>query len=121
MAWYRVFYSAGGGRHRQFDVEVGSKASVRVLQWDDDRPERYVKQQVELYVRALEDDFIFGVDDRGKGNGFEVSHVWPVAEADKDEVPKETEGDNVPTKPDPDALREDEAAARAAAQGGGQP
>lgn len=97
--WVRVTFSAGGGLHRQVDLQIGELATIPRLVWDDGRPFRYVEQQVRLYIGSLKDENLFEVKDQGKGS-FEVSHVWRVKEAEKDEVVKDVPGDNEPTKPD---------------------
>lgn len=97
--WVRVTFSAGGGKHRQVDLQIGEAATIPALRWDDGRPHRWVTQQVELYIRSLKDEDIFESKDQGKGS-FEVSYVWPVKEAETDEVVKDVPGDNKPTKPD---------------------
>lgn len=97
--WVRVTFSAGGGLHRQVDLQIGEDATIPALTWDNGRPLRYVKKQVELYIRSLKDEDIFEAKDQGKGS-FEVSHVWPVKETETDEVVKDVPGDNEPTKPD---------------------
>lgn len=95
--WVRVFWSAGGGVHRQVDLQIGSAAPIAVLQWDDGRPHRYVTQQVRLHIESLPNADIFEAGDRNKG--LEVSHVYIVREADKDETIRDVPGDGNPTEP----------------------
>ena len=95
--WVRVFWSAGGGVHRVTDLQIGSTATISALQWDDGRPLPYVQQQVMLYIESLPNADLFEAAERNKG--LEISHVWPVLEAEKDETIRDVPGDGNPTEP----------------------
>lgn len=97
MAWHRVTFAAGGGKHRQFDVEVGATATIEYLRWDNTPDERWVIARIRKYVTRRAQSEIFEAGDRD--SGLEIGHVWPVRDADADETVREIPGDNVPTEP----------------------